>query len=528
MTEKFHSMLIMEFWPENSNGDYCFKISAPKGDSLPTTKALAEGFKQLSEFNIHITNKISKKKPRQPDHLKPLLEDGELKKLGAILYGVGIPTIYRNEPNKELYYLFYRKFHSIFSETVMRSAYEFIRVQTANPFDNYLMFGKTSLDEITLKSDKELAEISEGMSFLLRTTPVNSYEEWIKFKENNYKKTPSFNYRLIAIDPEIEKRKLFNVPIDQIEDPTIAFILRGKRLEIEKQLTMLEERGTTNFKHVGNSLYGVIQRNTLKEAKKILRTFPKKQNLSGKKRYDCFEFASIAQKEIDYYQECFPDIPLKIEIRDDIAGIMVSKTKLLVSSQLSINSKRADALIQHEVGTHIVTYCNGKMQPLEQMYAGFEGYDQLQEGIAVLAEYLVDGLTVTRLRLLAGRVVAVDSMVKGANFKETFRLLTKNHNFSPTSAYYITMRVYRGGGLTKDAVYLAGLIDVLNYLKKGGDLNILYCGKFNTNHIELIQELLYRGVLNQPKLPRFLERPQVQQRLTRLRNGIEITDMVSD
>ena len=70
------------------------------------------------------------------------------------------------------------------------------------------------------------------------------------FKENEFKKTPEFKYRLISLDPEIEKRKLYNIPIEQVDDPTIAFILRAKRLEIEKQLTMLEERGTQNFRFV--------------------------------------------------------------------------------------------------------------------------------------------------------------------------------------------------------------------------------------------------------------------------------------
>ena len=218
---------------------------------------------------------------------------------------------------------------------------------------------------------------------------------------------------------------------------------------------------------------------------------------------------------------------MSLEIRNDIAGIMVSKSKLLINNEISLDTNRCDALIQHEVGTHIVTYCNGKRQPLKQMYEGFEGYDQLQEGLAVIAEYLVGGMTINRLRLLAGRVIAVNSMVKNATFIDTFNLLKKSHSFPDRIAYYITMRVYRGGGLTKDAVYLAGLIELMAYLKKGGNLENLYTGKFNMTHIELIEELLFRKVLKQPELPRFLERESVQLRLKKLRNGIDITELVN-
>ena len=332
---------------------------------------------------------------------------------------------------------------------------------------------------------------------------------------------------MIALDPEQEKRKLYNIPIDEVDDPTIAFILRGKRLEIEKQLTMLEERGTKNFRFVGESLYGVIKKNVLKEARKILKAFPKRVEGKNNKRLNGHEFADIANEELAFYNKKFPDIELSLEIRDDVAGIMVSKSKLLINNEVTFGEDRADALIQHEIGTHLLTYCNGKQQPFHQMYEGFEGYDQLQEGLAVIAEYLVGGLTINRLRLLAGRVVAVKSMTDGHNFIETFSLLRKRHGFSERIAYYITMRVYRGGGLTKDAVYLAGLIDVLDYLKNGGELEHLYCGKFNTNHIELVEELLYRKVLKKPISPRFLERNEVKKRLKKLRKGIDITELIN-
>jgi uncharacterized protein (TIGR02421 family) len=244
-------------------------------------------------------------------------------------------------------------------------------------------------------------------------------------------------------------------------------------------------------------------------------------------RIDCYEFADKAQPVIAYYQTQFPKQKLRIEIRNDVAGIMVSKTRLLISDQLSMDKNRCDALIQHEISTHILTYCNGRNQPLQQMYAGFAGYDQLQEGLAVLAEFLVGGLTVNRLRLLAARVLAAETMVQGASFIETFNLLRINHNFPPFRAFYITMRIYRGGGLTKDAVYLAGLMNVLRYIREGGSINTLYTGKFNTTHVGLIEELLHRRVLNPPKLPHFLERPEVEKRLGYLKKGVAVTDLLN-
>ena len=525
-SEKFETFLILELWPNKDALKNQFQIYGPKDKSIETINALEEGFSEIKRTLSTVSTKVIPTEFRHPKHLTPLLDINTSKKSGTLVIGISIPAVYQNTNTNELFSLFFRKFYSIFSETIKRAVYEFIRVQTTDAFENYLMLGKTHIDAATIASDTQLAEISERMSFLLRVTPVNSNEEWDKFEQNEFTVKPSFKYRLIAIDPELEKRKLFNIPIDLVEDPTLAFILRGKRLEIEKQLIMLEERGTDNFRFIGESLYGVIQKDVLDAAKYILKTYPKGEVIEGSKRFNSSEFAAHAQREIDYYAKKFPNLDLGIEIRDDVAGIMVSKSKLLINNEMDLDANRCDALIQHEIGTHILTYCNGKSQPLRQMYEGFEGYDQLQEGLAVMAEYLVGGLTVNRLRLLAGRVIAVQSMVNNASFIETFNLLRTAYAFPNRVAYSISMRVYRGGGLTKDAVYLAGLIDLMAYLKKGGKLEPLYSGKFNTTHINLIEELLYRNVLKQPILPSFLDRNEAKERLKKLRRGMNIVDLV--
>ena len=526
ISKKLNAFLIFELWPVRKDHQAVFQIFCPENKAPATVSALKTGFEGIKKIYSKTSVNVLNSFDRHPEHLKPLMNLDEFKESGSLVIGVAVPVIYKNLENNETYSLFYRKFHRHFSETIKRAAYEFIRVQTSNPFDHYLMLGKTHLDRVTLKADKQLAKISEGMSFLLRNTPVNSTSAWKRFKKNNFKEVPSFTYRLIALDPEKKKRELFDLPIDQIEDPTISFILRDKRLEMEKQLTMLEERGTDNFRFIGESLYGRIEDKVVEAADAILSRYPEEDDRKEMKRLDCHEFAERAHEEINYYQKQFPDTKLALEIRKDVAGIMVSKSKLLISDQFSLDESRCDALIQHEIGTHILTYCNGKRQPLQQMYAGFSGYDQLQEGLAVLAEYLVNGLTVNRMRTLAGRVVAANSMVMGADFIDTFNLLREHHNFTEFSSYYITMRIYRGGGLVKDAVYLAGLLNVMDYIKNGGNIETLYTGKFNTNHIDLIEELLHRSVLKKAILPRFLERDSVKERLQKVRNDLKVTELL--
>jgi uncharacterized protein (TIGR02421 family) len=206
---------------------------------------------------------------------------------------------------------------------------------------------------------------------------------------------------------------------------------------------------------------------------------------------------------------------------------MVSRGNLLVGRQTRIPLARVEALLQHEVGTHVLTYYNGRAQPFRQLYSGLAGYEAFQEGLAVLAEYLVGGLGRARMRLLAARVVAVRCLTAGASFLETFRTLVNDHGFARRPAFQISMRVYRGGGLAKDAVYLRGLAEVLDYLAKGGELAPLYVGKISRDHVSLVSELRWREVLREPPLlPRFLDDPEATARLDRLRQGVTIRELV--
>ncbi len=526
ISKKLNAFLILEMWPVPRKPKAIFKIFCFKDKALSTVNSLKEGFEKVRKIYPDTTTKISGCSDEQSKEFEPILPIEPAKESSHMSIGIAVPALYENSEGKEYYSLFYRKFNTIFSETLKRAAFEFIRVQTSNRFQHYLMLGKTQVDPFSLQADRKLAKISGGISFLLNTTPVNSAPEWEKFKKSGFTEEPSFIYRLIPLDTEKAKRKLFNIRLDKIEDPTISYILREKRLEIEKQLTMLEERGTDNFKFIGQSVYGKSEGYVIDVANAILKKYPDPEISEGSTQLNCLEFAVHAQEEIHYYQRKFPAIKLSLEIREDVAGILVSENKLLLNDKFSISELRRDALIQHEIGTHIVTYCNGKSQPLKQMYAGFAGYDGLQEGLAVLAEYLVDGLTINRMRMLAGRVLATEAMVNGLCFIENFRTLVEQYNFPEKTAYNITMRVYRGGGLPKDAIYLAGLIHVMKYLEKGGNLEILYAGKFDIGHIGLVEELLHRNILSTPVTPRFLERESVKERLQKVRNGLEVIDLL--
>ena len=124
--------------------------------------------------------------------------------------------------------------------------------------------------------------------------------------------------------------------------------------------------------------------------------------------------------------------------------------------------------------------------------------------------------------LRAARVAAARWMIDGATFIDCFRELEGTHGFGARTAFVVTMRTYRAGGLTKDAVYLRGLGQILNYLSTGGTLEPLFIGKIAVNHIPIVNELRWRGVLREPPLkPRYMSDPGALERLQRGRRSLQ-------
>jgi hypothetical protein len=124
-------------------------------------------------------------------------------------------------------------------------------------------------------------------------------------------------------------------------------------------------------------------------------------------------------------------------------------------------------------------------------------------------------------------VVAVNTLVKGADFIETFNILTKQYDFKSQTAFHISMRVHRGGGYTKDAIYLKGLVELIGYLQQGGSLASLYAGKFALKHLPLIEELTHLRILQTPRLPAFLATTSAAEKIDRIKKGITLKDLVN-
>lgn len=361
-----------------------------------------------------------------------------------------------------------------------------------------------------LAVDHLLAQLAVSYRFLLDLTPANTAEERMAFLAGDHE-VPEFSYRELDVDPEVLRAQLAMVDVDAVADPVLHHLVSAKRHELELQADMLRARGSREFRELSVEAYGEPDAELLAQAERILASVPSTSDRG--ERLDAHEFLALAEAEIAEYAEVFPEAEMHAEVRDGVAGVVVEGDTLLIAPTASVERSRAMALIHHEVGTHLVTRVNGSEQRLRLLGTGFAGYDETQEGLAVLAEVICGQLTTGRLRQLASRVVAVSAMLRGASFVETHEALT-SHGVPRGSAYTTTMRVHRSGGFTKDAVYLRSLVALLRHVRDGGSLEQCWVGKFALDDLPRIEHLAAAGAISEPLLiPRYLLLPHATDRL---------------
>ncbi len=534
----YNAFLVIEIWSSAGSGEDCCRNEPEKprfrimtSGSRPPTCTVDALAKALKSVMIH------KKKPvvsvdldaaRTPCGLPPLLSIAETRRLNGYFIGLEVSPCFRDPESGELYPIVLRALHRGFARALKRAFFEFSHTLTSYRPLHYHVLGRRAVVRSVWEVDRKLAAISRAFDLILQATPINVENAWSSFRTSRCEATPVLYYRPLSVDPEILKRELFGIHIDRIEDPTLAFLFRQKRKELDRQLSMLLDRGKQEFLYGSLQLYGHVEDSLYGAALQLLEHIPAhRHDESSNDIVTAEDLAMRAHEELDVYRAVHPDMTTTVRIRDDIIGLMVSKGDLFIGSDTRVSRSRMEALIEHEVGTHILTYLNGTSQPFHQLYCGLAGYEELQEGLAVLAEYFTGGLSGTRMRLLAGRVIAAWYLIDGATFVDTYRMLNREYGFNQRTAFTIAIRIFRAGGLTKDAVYLRGLIALLDYLKNGGELFPLFVGKIAIDHVPLIRELQYREVLRQPPLtPGYMHRWDFEEKMKLLKRGLSPIDLV--
>ena len=517
--------LVLELWSGSEAGEERPGMCIVSENEATTVTVLADALRAMStpfgtlEVDVKIGGDPS------PPGAQSLITAERAARMGVLLIGLEIPPIYRSPV--ALYPIALRALSSELSHALQQCFFEFTRVQTSARPEHYQMMGRRRMLRAVRQADRELTAIEASFDALLDVTPVNTAEAWQEFCASDYQRAPALRYRMLAVDPELVRRRLYDLPLEQLEDPVLALLLRDKRRELDRQLGLLEERDGPRFLPASVLLYGGVEDSLCAEAEAILAALRHTPDAVAGPLYNGAELAACARAELDHYAKVHAPLRVSVQLRDDIPSLIVSHGNLLVPQRLAVSARRVDALIQHEVGTHVVTYVNGSSQPLHVLASGLAGYEPVQEGLGLFAEYLAGGLDQNRLRVIAARVLAVRRLLEGASFPSVVSEMSDQHGLPLRAAFDLTVRVFRGGGLTKDAIYLRGLLQLLAHLANGGALEPLLVGKIAIEQVPLVEELIRRQILRPARLrPRWLDGSGARTRLAFARAGLRPIDLV--
>jgi uncharacterized protein (TIGR02421 family) len=343
------------------------------------------------------------------------------------------------------------------------------------------------IPESIRKVDKKINKIVKGFEILSYVNPINLEYEKKEFYRKKYNLNPTFKYKEIGIDLAKFKRNLLDIQTEQIEDVEIRALFEDTIESYFVKADMLAHLNTRKFIYNSLKYFGQPSGLDTKQANFLLMC-PNFIEQDDELIYDAQKAKEVfEQGKLNY------NLDIKIEIKPEmVSRALASNTKKTVFiNKNSMFSKRdIDGLIEHEIGIHLLTYFNAKQQPLRIFQYGLPLNTKTQEGLAVVSEYLSNNINLNRLRELGLRVIAINSLIEGNDFKTTFAILKEQYKLTEDKAYYLTSRVYRGGGFTKDYLYIRGLRMILKKLKTNTDITNLFIGKTSYEYLDTLNKMV--------------------------------------
>ncbi|GJM61570.1 MULTISPECIES: flavohemoglobin expression-modulating QEGLA motif protein [Persicobacter] len=410
----------------------------------------------------------------------------------TLVMATEVKKIFMNEDTGQPYPKVIQALAKGFKEAITLNSQQFINDRSNLNFSHKEDVLSSTLPKNVIQFDQKLFKLLSKFELLTPINPINLEQEKRKFFKMNFSENPSFRYKPLTTDAHEFKANMYKLPIAEIEDVHIRQLYLDVIQAYSDKIDMLNTIGTDQFFFNSLRHFGAPNEKDIANAQFLL--FGKTPNFGEEEIFDAAQAKDYFYEEGAQYGFNF-----NIELKENQAAdayVLSRRRKLLLKKSALFNKNRLNALLHHEIGVHVLTGVNAEEQPLKLFQLGMPEYTETQEGLAILSELQSGFLEVKRLRQLALRVMAVNSLIQGNDFKTTYVQLLENYNPDPNQLYYIVARVYRGGGFTKDYLYLSGFKRILQLQSKGRDLNNLFIGKTAIKYLPILNELVDRGMLN--------------------------------
>lgn len=503
--------------------------SHPEGKDLPLFRLMGDG-------------KSKKKCDKYLNHFKTSLESMTLESMAvtvetgsypeasllpgyvvshfkkSVILGLSIKKIFCNETRADVFPEVVHHLRIKLKEAILRTAMYFADQATRLKVKNQHAMLRSQVGDVVELIDSEIFKLHKRLEMLPFINPTNIEAERRRFFARRHPKIPNFLYQPLPYDPDKVKRRLYQLPLEKIQDPNLYNLYRDIIENTANRLDLLRSRQTRNFVYYSLIFHGEPGDTDISNARYLLHCADQDQDETF---FDDQTAAGIMKEMILSY-----GFKGRVELVQNLASraAVINATRVCkIRKGEKFSMSEIHALSNHEIGVHMVTNMNASTQPLSFLRLGLPRYTESQEGLALLAELLSGNLSMKRLKQLAHRVLSVKLMLDGADFIEVYNVLTNTYGLEANQAFYMATRVFRSGGFTKDYVYLRGLHRLYKFYTDGGDLTTLLLGKTSMEYMTILNELRQRNILKTPKYVThvFREPQPLDPILTFILNGLK-------
>jgi uncharacterized protein (TIGR02421 family) len=428
----------------------------------------------------------------------------------TLVLATEISKIYCDEETGELYPQIIKGIQAQFKKAVLNHANLFVNELTNWKYDAKNMLLDNSITKNVLKIDRQLFKLLKNFELLTYVNPTNVTSEKERFFKSKFTVNPNFKYRPIKINPYELKKQLHLLETTSIQDISIRHLYESVITACIDKINLLASLGTEKFFYNSLRYFGRPDSNDIRNAEYLLLLPDIKGEAIKTQQFGVDEAKKL-------FEETFEKYGFEGNIRIDKSGVssvlVLNSTKTVVLKEGSKFSKiELQYLAEHEIGVHMLTTMNAANNKLKIFSVGLPVNTMTGEGMAVLSEYLSGNFSMKRLRTLALRVIAVDALCNGADFKSCFATLVNRHKVEKNAAFKIVTRVYRGGGFTKDYLYLNGFSRLFKFWQNGNDLTPLLVGKTSISFYNTIVEMIDRNIVEKPKfITKSFENPHTEE-----------------
>lgn len=349
---------------------------------------------------------------------------------------------------------------------------------------------RPSVKEDLRAIDKTLEQADHDLLLLKELKPVNLEEERVRL-EHDRSYNPVFRYHALPANLDEMETRLVDLKPD--ESP-LGELLKKKRRELLLRINLLRARGDARrFTEASASLFGRPATVLLTAASAVLRsrTVCELPPSPGK-----MLSADEAAERFRAVMEQYGLHEWKVSVRDAlVADCTVGGREVYLRGGARFTPGHLEALIAHEIETHVLTAENGASQPFELFRRGFAQYLDTQEGLAIFNQNRILSPHHDKRYGPARNVLAI-AYVLEHSLAQTRRYLEEELGYGSEKALSKAIDFKRGladtaepGGFTKGLVYFRGLRAIEEFVGRGGDLRKLYVGKIALEDLDLIAKI---------------------------------------